>query len=169
MSPPKSPTGYDITVVHTARVFRAAVLRFWLRFCGRDFAIAALGTLVTAWAWAIGWRPWYVAAAGAVCVCFVFGMLSLLVLYLARARRTLREMQSLKVEWSFGEDGFARRTERGEASFAWSGVEKLWRFPDVWLIFLGEESYSTLPRQAMTPLLEAFIERKVTLAGGKVR
>ena len=109
------------------------------------------------------------AAVGGISLVFIFGMLTVLVIYFARARRRLREMQDLRVEWSFDEDGLARKSERGEFAFAWSSVPKLWRFPDVWLIFLGDEDYSTLPRDAMTPLVEAFIARKVDAAGGTVK
>ena len=161
---------FRVTVVHTPRVFRSAVLQFWIRFCGRDFVIAVLLALVTGFAWAfLDWNQWYVAAVGGISLFFIFGMLTVLVIYFARARRRLREMQDLRVEWTFDEDGLARRSERGEFAFAWSSVQKLWCFPEVWLIFLGDEDYSTLPRDAMTPLLEAFIARKVRAAGGTVK
>ena len=161
---------FRLTVVKTPHAVRAGVFRFWARFCGRDFLIALALSLITGFGWTVlGWHQWYVAATAGLSLLFIFGMLTLLVVSLYRGYKALREIEDPREHWTFDEDGLVQGSERGELAHAWSSVSRLWRYGDVWLLFLGGDDYSILPRKSMTPMVEAFISRKVSTAGGKVK
>ena len=160
---------FEATVEETPRVYRQAVVRFWVRFCGRDFTLGLIAAVACAILWAgLEYRHWAVAAVGGIAFFFVFGTLSVLMMYLARARREVREIDDNSVEWTFSDDGICRRSESGDMAVSWASVDKLWRFPDVWLVFMGEPSYSMLPRESLTPLMEGFIANMVQRHGGRV-
>jgi hypothetical protein len=45
----------------------------------------------------------------------------------------------------------------GKVELPWTAVKKVWRFPEVWLLFFDGGGYSTLPTAQLDPELRAFI------------
>jgi hypothetical protein len=160
---------FEITVRYTEAILRRAARRFLWRFMGREALLPPAGFLLALLLWfVLDVREWYVVVLGGGCL-----MLSALVLLagalsLNRAVKRFRTMKGTAVVWRFDEDGLTSESELGRSEGKWQAASALWRFPEVWLLFFGSASYSTLPADSLAPELRAFLETKVRQAGGKV-
>jgi hypothetical protein len=138
----------------------------------------------TLWRDSFGWRLGYLLAALLSCLAVFakfepvfagFGLGAsfafLLTWYVGRANyftRAHRAAQSAGViHWRFEEDAFYVRSADREGIFQWRAIEKLRRFPDVWILQF-EGGPSPLPADALSGDLREFIERKVHEVGGRV-
>jgi hypothetical protein len=66
------------------------------------------------------------------------------------------------VEWSFTDTTLGAKSVLGTVELPWSGVKKIWRFPEVWLVFFEGGGYSTLPTASLAPELQRFILNRIS-------
>ena len=160
---------HRVTVELSGPVRRIAALRYWVKLSARDFCLGVLGTGVTVTAWVVfEVRELWVAALGGIALTIAGGTGVLFVASLFRAVREQKQTTNPNVDWTFSSDGVLMEREAGYIELPWRSVRKVWRFPEVWLIFLGEYGHFIVTRRAMTPVVENFIVQQVRSHGGRV-
>lgn len=60
------------------------------------------------------------------------------------------------------------QTSMRTSSLKWAGIQKLWVYPEVILLFYSKTAYSMLPAASLSEDTRGFIEHKVREHGGKV-
>ncbi len=152
---------YQYEFVVTEELIAKAVRRFWLQYVGwvgllRWFAVAVAlilsllfvhQALFTGFAW---------AAVILVPLIWLAGY----VVFLSRAYSRYKRMDSKLITYRFTEDVIGTRSDLGTAEFPWRMLDKVRRFPDVWLLFVGRRDYVYLPAEHMDKELQMFIIRQ---------
>lgn len=159
----------EITVTYSREVLEAAAKRFWLRSIGWS-GFAAFGFLLIAFVVLLirGDRSWYVPVGGTILVfAFAVGTAGYFI-YKSRALSVFAQMREPKATMRFDDEGISVKSDLGSSQFRWVMIRKIWRFPDAWLLFYSNQSYSTLPINVVSDDLRRFIIDKVTSNGGKV-
>lgn len=72
-----------------------------------------------------------------------------------------------KLELSFDDDGFDVRFQAGSTRYEWSGIRRLWRYHDVWLIEVVKNVSVFFPPEAATPETLDFVVARCEEAGVK--
>jgi hypothetical protein len=161
---------YEVSARYNRSIINSAVKRFWVRSCARDTAIGVIlfGIAGALWFY-FDAKTWYTATFAALSVIFIFIMAAVFFVYRRRSLKTFDEMGSPIALWRFTEETFSADSGMGKAEFKWPVVKKLWRFPDVWLLFYSNQSYSTLPVAEVSAEARQFIEGKIRSHGGIVK
>ncbi|MHC4504361.1 MAG: YcxB family protein [Planctomycetota bacterium] len=160
----------EVTVEYTEAMIRRAVRRFWTRFLGWDY-LAALFVGLAAFValLLLGYAGWYTVVLGTVVALAVIVGASAYFVYLKRSMGILKQMESPQAVFRFDEDGVSTQSDLGSSTMRWRAVTKIWRFPEVWLLFFSKRVYVTLPSEGLSPELLQFIAAKVRENGGKVK
>ena len=160
---------YEVTVEYTEKLVKTATRRFLVKFLGWDFLaawsvlLAALITLVC-----LGKRDWFVGAIGAVLGLSALLALIVWIVFHRRALSTLRKMQNPKAIFVFDDEGIAVTSDLSSGKVMWPAVEKLWCFPEAWLLFFTKGAYSTLPTAYLSNEVKDLIIRKLKQQGVKI-
>jgi hypothetical protein len=80
----------------------------------------------------------------------------------------LARLPHRRVRWRVSEEGIEVVEPLGTAGRPWGIVSALWRFPDVWLLFVAEMQFLAVPAEALSDEVGAFIAAKVAEHGGEV-
>ena len=73
----------------------------------------------------------------------------------------LRRMSTPRVKFVFDEKGVTADSELGAATIRWKSIEKIWEFPEAWLLFVGQQQYVTVPLPVLTEELKQMIKAEV--------
>jgi len=161
---------FQIKVRYTEAILRRAARHVLWRFMGREALLPPGGVLLALILWFVfDVHEWYVIVVGGGCLLLTAMVLLASTLYTARVVKRFRTMKKPDVVWTFSEEGLTSESELGRTEGKWQAVSALWRFPEVWLLFFGAPSYSTLPAESLSPELRSFLESKVREFGGKIR
>ena len=68
----------------------------------------------------------------------------------------------------FDDEGVSTRSDLGASEIKWKLVKKAWAFPEVWLLFVTNNQYITLPTKDLGSEAEQFIRQKIEESGGRV-
>lgn len=79
------------------------------------------------------------------------------VVFLRRAFNRFDQMKSKVVAYKFTDDHISTRSDLGFVELPWQTVEKLQRFPDVWLLYFGPTNYTYLPVEQLGEDVQSFI------------
>jgi hypothetical protein len=160
---------HSATVTYSRGIIWKAVSRFWVRFIAwHGFAaigicvVGCLGLLLA------GNRSWLVGALGAVGVMLMITAASVYVVFLRRSLWKFDRMSAKSVAFQFSDEGFSSVSDLGSSTLSWRAVEKVWRFSDVWLLFVGKTIYITLPIAEVDEATRTFITNQVAQHGGRV-
>ncbi len=96
----------------------------------------------------------------------------LLIVYVLSQRRAvvgLRRFKPPEVAFKFSDDGFTTASSIAETAIRWNAIQKLWRFPEVWLLFVTPSQYVTLPVDQIPVDLQADILAKIRSVGATVK
>jgi hypothetical protein len=85
-----------------------------------------------------------------------------------RMLAAFRKMKTPRAQWVFDDAGISVQSDMSTGSIRWPIVERLWRFPEVWLFFVAKGVYSTLPVSCLSEELQAFILQKAQEAGTRI-
>ena len=159
----------EIEATYTQELFKFAVWKFWMRSIGVGgaigFAIVCIGFcyfLIS------GDRSWFVGFLGSVVgLCVLFG----LVLYFVTLNRSMgkfRQMEKPVANFVFSDDRISINSDIGSTEISWKMIEKIWKYPSVWLVFITKQGYLTLPTASLDEELMEFISFKVEKSGSRI-
>ncbi len=74
-------------------------------------------------------------------------------------------MRLPEATFSYSEEQFTFTSEHGSATFPWSSITEVWRYPRFWLILFSRSQFSTLPLDCLDAETQAFIMRKTGADG----
>ena len=135
-----------ITVKYTRASMLQATTCFWKRF----FGLKGLAVLVALWVcvgllWTAAPRDWLTIA---LVTSAVLVQILAIGVYLSHRHRVLANLARLDdgvMEFRFGEEGLGLSSSLGTSMLKWATFERLWKFPDVWLLFISKQQYIVLP------------------------
>ncbi len=158
----------EIAVEYTEKLICRTTRRFWLRWLGwRYFVTLVLALALTLCLWISGYHTCCAVLGTATALLLAVGVFGYFI-YRKRALATYLRMETPESTFRFGDDEVSIQSELGESRVKWKVFTKVWRFPEVWLLFSGDRSYVTLPTQPLSPDVKQFIITKVEENGGKV-
>ena len=153
---------YEITAEFTPTTVKTVARRFVLRLLGTGYFVAVVVIAIALLYLAMRRENyWPTGAIGAV---FVFSILFPVVLWWKTERSglsRLRRMSSPTVKFLFDDKGITVDSELGEATVGWISIEKIWEFPEAWLLFVGKQQYVTVPIAPLSEELKRYIKEKV--------
>lgn len=160
---------YEVMVTFTEDHIRTATRRFFLKTLGWDYFVAwVLLLAVFVILIAEGDRSWFVGVLGAMLVGSALVAVAFWLVYRRRGMAILRRMKNPTVHYVFDEDGVLVRSDLSEGRTKWSAFRELWRFPEVWLLFLVRGVYATLPTEALSDEIGRMIVEKMNAQGSRI-
>jgi len=88
--------------------------------------------------------------------------------FLRRAFYRYGQMQSKSVSYRFTEEGLGARSDMGSGETPWRMLDRVQRYPDVWLLFFRRRGYVYLPVIEMTESVKGYILQQAEKQGVKV-
>lgn len=86
-----------------------------------------------------------------------------------QARRFAAKLPTRAARCSFTEEAMTVENALATSVLKWPVVQKVVRGPDVWLFFLARGQFMVLPADKLQAEVGAFIESRVTAAGGRMQ
>jgi hypothetical protein len=75
-------------------------------------------------------------------------------------------METPEAEFRFTDDRIGIESDIGWTELSWKMIEKVWKYPTVWLVFIAKQGYVTLPAAGIDEESQQFITRKIQQNGG---
>lgn len=149
---------YCITAEYSPELIKTVSRRFVLRFLGVGYFIAlAVLIIFVGYLTLNKMNDWI---TGALSVVLAFGIVVPFALWWKTERTglaRLKQMDKPTVKFEFNDKGITADSELGKATVGWKSVEKIWEFPNAWLLFVGKQQYNTIPTSALSNDLKNFI------------
>ena len=160
--------GHELNYTVTQDVVTAATRRFWLQFIGwaglARWGVASAAIVVLS---LIFHQVWFyglaVFAIVFVPLIWVFGYVT----FLRRALYRYGKMQSKLISFRFSDEGLGTKSDLGSAEISWRMLDKVQRYPDVWMLFFGKRDYVYFPAAKISEPLEAYILQQAEKHGIK--
>lgn len=153
----------------TGQLVKKANQHFWLRsYTPRRLIGDGLVAAVFAYFFVTGDRSWMIGALGTSIVILLGVRLASYFILLKRALARLDQMNLKAATVTIGEDGISVKSDLGSSELPWRLIARVWRFPELWLIFPTGSHYFTLPAAALDEEAQAFIIGKVSEHGGHI-
>jgi len=146
----------------TSDTIKTVSRRFVLRLLGAGYFVA-LTIMAIALAYLTSCRV-NDSTTGAIGAVLGMGVLFPAALWRKTERgglKRLRRMTTPHVILIFDDKGVTADSELGAATVGWKSIEKIWEFPEAWLLFVGKQQYVTIPISALTENLKKCIKAKV--------
>jgi len=152
----------EVTAVYTPATVKTVTRRFVIRWFGVEYFIA-VAVVAAGFAYLAVNRvnEWTTGAAGAA---LALGTIFPIVFWKVIERNglsRLRRMASPTVKMLFDDRGIMADSELGAATVGWKSIEKIWEFPEAWLLFVGKQQYVMVPLPALTEELKLAIKTEV--------
>jgi len=150
-------------------MIRRTIRRFWFRYIG-VLGFAAIVSLngIELFLILSGDRSWVAGALGAMAIMLPLTAFGGYITYLRRSITAFRRMNVPTATFELAEDGFTMSSDAGSSHLAWKSIERIWQFPDAWLLFLGKNAFFTLPIAEVPHDAMQFIAERVRETGGNV-
>lgn len=165
IEPLSAKPAYEFTFDYTPALGRAVFRAyFWRRFAG--FAVASLASAVLALI-LLGSQDLNLLAA------FLLGIDFALWWVWLRAYRTSGRLAeglgSPSIRVTLDEAGCGFETAEGQSRVRWSAIGTLFRLKSAWVLDRAGRTHPTfLPLAALTPEVQAFLERRIRETGGRI-
>lgn len=152
----------EITVQYSRDLIKQAVWKFWVRSIGLSgfvgFFVVCVGFLYFLLS---GDRSWFVGFLGAVVLIAAgIGIVSYFI-YLNRSMEKFKRMDEPTAKFRFTDDLIGIESNIGWTEVSWKMIEKIWKYPSVWLVFIAKQGYITLPTANLDEELKQFVTAKV--------
>ena len=111
------------------------------------------------------------SSMGALAIITALSILLISTFLIGSYLQGMRRLEAMKnpTAWMSCTEGTIRmESDRGKVEIPWSGIKKVWVYPELWLIFCSANQFSTLPAQDLTPEMKDFIKQRVVASGGQV-
>jgi hypothetical protein len=135
-----------ITVKYTRASMLQATACFWKRF----FGLKGLAVVVASWVclgllWTVAAHDWLTIALLTSAVLIQVLGVGVYFAYRHRVLANLARLDDGVMEFQFDEEGLGLSSSLGTSMLKWATFERLWKFPDVWLLFISKQQYIVLP------------------------
>ena len=152
----------EISVRYSPELIKFAVWKFWTRTIGPSgfggFAVVFVGFVYFL---LVGDRSWFLGFLGAVvAVGLGIGVVSYFI-YLNRSMEKFKRMEEPTAKFRFMDERIGIESNIGWTELSWKMIEKIWKYPSVWLVFIAKQGYVTLPTADLDKELIQFITLKV--------
>ena len=158
---------HQLSVIVTKELITIANRRFWIQFVGWGGLIRWVLVSVVVFSLCVlarqAWAYGLIVLAVCIPLIWVGGYLT----FLRRAFYRYDQMQSKLLSYRFTEQGLESASDLGRAEVPWRMMEKVQRYPDVWLLFFGSRAYVYLPVAEMTEPLKEYIRQQAEKHGIK--
>jgi hypothetical protein len=153
---------YDITAQFDEAFVRRTTHRFLIKFLGWDYFVVLVFMVISLIAMLVlGMNGWFVGVVGAVTVMATGVAVAVWHTQMNRALTTLRRMTNPEAQFIIDDSGIAVSSDLGSGSITWQAFQKMWCFPEAWLLFVSKGAYSTMPTACLTPSAKQFILDKL--------
>lgn len=157
---------YEVTAEYTEALVKTATRRFIGKFLGWDYLAVWLVMLaVFIVLFALGQRGWLVGALGMLIALSAGLAVMVWITFHRRALGTFRKMTTPVATFTFEDDSIAVASDLSTGTLKWTAIQKLWCFPEAWLLFVAKGVYSTLPTACLTAEVQQFIIEKLVKQG----
>ena len=160
---------YEVKAEYSRTLVRKTAWRLmWKQFGWNSvFMWICMGGTLVLLVW-LGGPGWLIGAFATMLI--LSSLVPVLVLELVdrRMRDWLGQMEAVVVQWVFDDEGIAASFDGVTTTYQWRAVERLWRFPEAWVIGVGEGGRSILPLTCLTDEIQQFIMEKLKDSVGKI-
>jgi hypothetical protein len=158
------------TVTYTEALIRKVIFRWWARFIGwHGFASILACGLLFAYTLFFASERWLIYGSLALWLFVTAMAASVLVVYSRRSLAKFWKMDDRTAEVTITPDGFRVKSSLAESNLNWRVIEAVWRFPEAWLIFVGKNTFMTLPIEHISHEDRERLCAMVTEHGGHVK
>ncbi len=160
---------FEIPIRYREETLCAAIRQFWMRAVGRKVAwgvFAAAGLLgILRWTKTPIWTLNALGASVGLALLyfpFVFWR------FRKKTRAFFRKMPAQEVTLKLTDEGILTQSTFGTSTTSWQKVIKVWRFPEVWLVFHAKDRFFTIPTRDLPAKAAEFLVKKVSIYGKDV-
>ncbi len=155
------PVGHfdrEVTVEYTPELIRSAIFRYWVAIVG-PFSFGALAVVGGACSYLLltGERSWVIGSMTTIFVILTsmlaFAYFRLLGISMAKFRR----METPTALFRFTDTTIYIETDSGKSEFTWRSIDKILKFPDIWMIVFVGGGQITLPTKTIDSDLQDLI------------
>jgi hypothetical protein len=152
----------EITFKYSPELIKFAVWKFWTRSIGVGgfvgYSVVVVGCLYFLLS---GDRSWIVGLLGSVVLLGTGIGISSYFIYLNRSLEKFKRMDDATAKLHFNDESIGIQSDIGSTELKWKMIEKVWKYPDVWLVFIAKQGYITLPTASLDNELKEFITSKI--------
>ena len=157
----------EVTVRYSPELIKFAVWKFWIRTIGIagfvGFAVVCIAFIYVLLSGDRSWRFGFLAAVAGIS--FGIGIVSYFI-FLKQIMAKFERTNSAKIRFTDDRIGF--ESNMGVSELPWNMIDKIWKYPSVWLVFIAKQGYVTLPTADLDEEIKEFVLQKVNENGGKL-
>ena len=105
---------------------------------------------------------------GSMTIIFAIAIAGVYHSLLKRSLGALAPNASMDIVFRVTDDCFIVTSPTSESRLSWVTIKKVWRFKDLWLLFVGPSKFVMLPTAVLSDDIESFIVDKIRAGGGRV-
>jgi len=156
---------WEITTEVSDREFVQALNRYWRRAVGVRIAVLWSLLLVVLIGFYVGGvMPRTVLVVGTFVMLMVtFAALGGYVRYISESKQQRKKLEDHSVRFRFSEDGVGISSELGSSELKWRAFDRVVKYPNMWLLFVGKRQFLILPTANINEELAALIEQAVKI------
>lgn len=160
---------YEVTAEYTEALVKTVTRHFIHKFLGWDY-LAVWVVMLAAFIVLLSLEPqgWLVGALGMLIILSAGVAVVVWVTFHCRALGTVRKMTNPVSTFTFDDDGIAVSSDLSTGTLKWLAIQKVWCFPEAWLLFVAKGVYSTLPTVCLIEEVKRFIVEKLKEQGTKI-
>jgi hypothetical protein len=159
---------YELDYEYSDELVRRALKRSALGSIGWPIALGVLLAIVWAVCAGDAWGYLCGLLQGALIVIVLF-FLMIRMTAVEDALRFARKLPTRAARCVFTDESMTNENALARSELKWPVIQKVARRRDVWLFFLGRGQVMALPAEKINAQIGAFIESRVSAAGGKLQ
>ncbi len=158
---------YKATLHFSEALVKKAVWAFWWRLTGWKYIVTVL--FLGIGLFYLDKQSWLF---NFVAITVYLGFVLPIMVYIAHYRSGMKKFNAVKDHQAImtaEDETFTLQSSIGSATLKWSAIQKVWQYPEFWLIFYSKAQFNTLPIKDIPPEMLQFIQEQVIQAGGKIQ
>lgn len=159
----------QFTTTYSPMLVQRAAHLFWRRRYSRDAMISVIALIAVLYFFFVKeYREPLVILLLGVAIIYSGAVFAAYFIYRSRALATFRSMQPPEVTWTLTDESIASESSNGKVELKWNLIKKIWQYHDIWILYYANDTYSTLPVNALNDETKEFIINKVRGSGGLI-
>lgn len=156
--------GMELSADITPEIIKAVSRRFVCRFLGKSYIFPVL--LFIAFIFYMVWtsraNTWMTGTCGVFLVILVVFPLAMWRSVEKKGLDRFRRMPEPQMRFIFDERGVTFDSDLGTSTVSWLAIEKIWEFPEAWLLIFGDHQFLTVPCSILTQDVKSIIKMEVS-------